>query len=71
MELQGTTKTTASHLSSAAGKFSWDQTSLVYHHAGIGKMAANDPAEMALCGMASQLQIFRRLGVTNAGGFSQ
>jgi hypothetical protein len=60
-ELRDPKKATSDYLTSADGKFSWGYTTQEEHHACIGKMATNDPAESPFAQLTRQLQNFGRV----------
>ena len=60
-ELHDPRKATSNYLTSVEGKFSWGQTTDKEHHAFLGKMATNDPAESPFALLTHQLQSFGRL----------
>ena len=66
-ELQDERKATSEHLSSASGKFCWQNSDISYHKNGLGKLAVNDPSESSFGGTTRQLQCFGRIWITNAG----
>ena len=57
-ELHDPRKATSNYLTSVEGKFSWGQTTDKEHHAFLGKMATNDPAESPFASLTHQLQSF-------------
>ena len=54
-ELRDPKKATSDYLTSADGKFSWGYTTQEEHHACIGKMTTNDPAESPFTQLIRQL----------------
>lgn len=71
VEMGDEKKATHNHLSSADGKWSWEQTTDAEHEAGKGKLAVNDPAESSLGRTTRQLQAYGRISIGNAGGVAQ
>ena len=71
VELRDERKTTVYYLSSSDGKFSWKNTSVDLHEAGLMKITANDHVERSFGGTARQLQYFGCIGLTSAGDVDQ
>ena len=70
-ELRDPDKATSNYLSSIGGQFSWGKTTDEEHHACIGKMATNDPAESPFAALTRQMQQFGRLLGIHASGMGQ
>ena len=70
-EFRDTKKATSDYLSCIDGEFSWGQTTDEEHHACIGKMATNDPAESPFALLTRQLQSFGRLLGIHAAAVGQ
>ena len=70
-ELRDPKKATSDYLSSEEGQFSWGATTNAEHHASLGKMATNDPAESPFAALTSQMQLFRRILGIHASGVGQ
>ena len=64
-------KSTAEHMSSAGGRFFWDNISDADHAAGLFKMVVNDPSERSFGENIGQLQSYGKIGLTNSGYVSQ
>ena len=67
-ELRDPKKATSDYLSSEEGQFSWGATTDDEHHASLGKMATNDPAESPFAALTSQMQSFGRILGIHASG---
>lgn len=70
-ELENPTKATSDYLSCIDGKFSWGETTDDEHHACIGRMATNDPAESPFAALTRQMQQYGRLLGIHAAGMGQ
>jgi hypothetical protein len=70
-ELRDESKATYEHLSSAEGRFCWEQTTDEDHEQAKGKYAVNDPAESSFGGLTRELQCFGRIALGSAGGVAQ
>ena len=70
-ELRDPDKATSDYLSSTGGEFSWGKTTDEEHHACIGRMATNDPAESPFAALTRQMQQFGRLLGIHASGMGQ
>ena len=67
----GIKKAMVEHLSSAKGRFCWDNTSDADHAAGLLKITVNDTTETSFGAMKVKLQYDGKIGLTNARGVSQ
>ena len=70
-ELRDPKKATSDYLTSEEGQFSWGATTDAEHHACLGKMATNDPAESPFAALTSQMQSFGRILGVHASGVGQ
>ena len=65
-ELLDPTKVTYMLMSESGGAYSWDVASDELRKSFFGLMAVNDLAESAFGGLTAQLELFGRIGLTNA-----